>query len=50
MSEHDRYAYPHRLLHWLAWAILGLLVLHIAGALFHWLVKQDGIMKRMSLF
>jgi cytochrome b561 len=25
-------------------------VLHIAGALFHWLVKQDGVMKRMSLF
>lgn len=39
------------LLHGLmGWAILGLVGLHIAGALFHWLVKQDGVMKRMSLF
>ncbi|GHE20847.1 cytochrome b [Halomonas urumqiensis] len=34
----------------LAWVILGLVALHIAGALFHWLVKHDGVMKRMSLF
>jgi cytochrome b561 len=32
------------------WAILGLLVLHIGGAMRHWLVKRDGVMARMSLF
>lgn len=35
---------------WLAWTILGLVALHIAGALFHWRVKRDGVMQRMSLF
>ncbi|MBS9403250.1 cytochrome b [Halomonas sp. TRM85114] len=35
---------------WLGWTILGLVTLHIAGALFHWLYKHDGVMKRMSLF
>lgn len=35
---------------WLGWMILGLVTLHIAGALFHWLYKHDGVMKRMSLF
>ncbi|CAM3396720.1 cytochrome b [Halomonas lysinitropha] len=34
----------------LGWTILGLVLLHIAGALFHWLIKRDGVMKRMSLF
>lgn len=34
----------------LGWIILGLVVLHIAGALFHWLIRRDGVMKRMSLF
>lgn len=29
--------------------ILGLIGLHIAGALRHWLVKRDGVMRRMSL-
>lgn len=32
------------------WALLGLIVLHVAGALRHWLVKRDGVMARMSLF
>jgi len=32
------------------WVILGLLVLHIGGAMRHWLVKRDGVMARMSLF
>jgi len=34
----------------LGWTILGLVLLHIGGALFHWLIKRDGVMKRMSLF
>lgn len=34
----------------LGWAIVVLLVLHIAGALFHWRIKQDNVTKRMSLF
>lgn len=33
-----------------ALAVAGLLALHIAGALRHWLVKKDGVMQRMSLF
>ncbi|MFO8045063.1 MAG: cytochrome b/b6 domain-containing protein [Halomonas sp.] len=35
---------------WLGWAILGLVALHIAGALFHWLIRRDNVMTRMSLF
>ncbi len=35
---------------WLGLVILGLVGLHIAGALFHWLIRRDGVMKRMSLF
>lgn len=31
-------------------AILLLAGLHVAGALRHWLVKRDGVMRRMSLF
>ncbi len=34
----------------LGWALLALLALHIAGALMHWLIKRDGVMRRMSLF
>jgi len=33
-----------------ALAVAGLLALHIAGALRHWLIKKDGVMRRMSLF
>ena len=32
------------------WLIVTLLVLHIGGALKHWLVKRDTVMTRMSLF
>jgi len=32
------------------WVLLGLIVLHLAGALWHWLVRRDGVMARMSLF
>lgn len=35
---------------WLALAIVGLLALHVAGGLQHWLIKNDGVMRRMSLF
>lgn len=31
------------------WVILGLIVLHIGAAMWHWLVKRDGVMARMSL-
>ncbi len=34
----------------LGWAFLALLALHIAGAMRHWLIKRDGVMRRMSLF
>jgi len=34
---------------WLGWVILGLITLHIAGALYHWLIRRDGVMERMSL-
>lgn len=33
-----------------ALAVMLLLGLHIAGALRHWLIKKDGVMRRMSLF
>jgi cytochrome b561 len=32
------------------WILVGLLVLHIGGAMRHWLIKRDGVMTRMSLF
>ncbi|MFB9147177.1 cytochrome b [Halomonas alkalicola] len=35
---------------WLGWVILGLITLHISGALYHWLIRRDGVMARMSLF
>ena len=35
---------------WLGWIILALVVLHVAGAVFHWKIKRDNVMKRMSLF
>ncbi|MCB8887870.1 cytochrome b [Vreelandella malpeensis] len=34
----------------LGWAIVVLLVLHLLGALYHWRIKRDGVMTRMSLF
>lgn len=34
----------------LGWVLLGLIVLHIGGALWHWRIKRDGVMARMSLF
>ena len=35
----------HRLL---AWSLLGLILLHIAGALHHAMVRRDGLLKRMT--
>lgn len=32
-----------------AWVILGLVGLHVAGALYHWRIRQDEVMHRMSL-
>lgn len=32
------------------WTILTLAIIHIAAALYHWLIRRDGVMKRMSLF
>ncbi|MFV8835430.1 cytochrome b [Aquisalimonas sp.] len=32
------------------WAIAALVCLHIAGAVYHWRVRRDGVMQRMSLF
>ena len=32
------------------WVLLGLVVLHVGAALWHWRVKRDGVMARMSLF
>ena len=31
------------------WAVYAFLSLHILGALFHWLVRRDGIASRMGL-
>ena len=31
----------------LAWALLGVIALHVAGALYHALVKRDGVVRRM---
>jgi len=31
------------------WALLALVLLHIAGGLYHWLIRKDGVMTRMSL-
>jgi cytochrome b561 len=35
---------------WLGWIILALVLLHVAGAVFHWKIKRDNVMQRMSLF
>lgn len=34
----------------LGWVILGLAALHIAGAMYHWMIRKDRVMGRMSLF
>jgi cytochrome b561 len=32
------------------WVILGLILIHVSAAIYHWRIKRDGVMKRMSLF
>ena len=32
------------------WVILCLILVHVSAAVYHWRVKHDGVMKRMSLF
>ncbi|PYZ99662.1 cytochrome b [Gammaproteobacteria bacterium 2W06] len=31
------------------WTLLGLVSVHIAGALYHWFIRKDGVMTRMSM-
>lgn len=31
------------------WSILGLVGLHVAGAIYHWRIRRDDVMQRMSL-
>ena len=33
----------------ISWILIGLILLHTAAALYHWRVKRDGVMQRMSL-
>jgi cytochrome b561 len=35
---------------WLGWVLIGLILIHVAAALMHWLIQRDGVMERMSLF
>lgn len=32
------------------WLLIVLITLHVIGALYHWWIKRDNVMKRMSLF
>lgn len=32
------------------WVILGLILIHVGAAIYHWRIKRDGVMRRMSLF
>lgn len=34
----------------IGWMLTGLVGIHIAAALKHWLINRDGVMRRMSLF
>lgn len=46
-------ALSERLYAWhgaVGWALLGLIVVHVGAALYHWLIRRDGVMQRMSLF
>jgi len=36
--------------HWFAWALIGLIVLHVAAVVHHDLLRRDGIFRRMSPF
>ena len=43
-------AYPTSHVHgWIATLLALLIALHVAGALWHWLVRHDGVTRRMGL-
>ena len=43
-------AYPSFVAHgWIASLLAVLIALHVAGALWHWLVRRDGVMRRMGV-
>ncbi|MDR9433384.1 MAG: cytochrome b [Spiribacter sp.] len=31
----------------IGWLLMGLVLVHISGALYHWLIRRDGVMQRM---
>lgn len=35
---------------YVAYLLVGLIVIHIAGAIYHWIFRRDEVMQRMSLF
>ncbi|MEC8918328.1 MAG: cytochrome b/b6 domain-containing protein [Pseudomonadota bacterium] len=46
-------ALSERLYQWhgrVGWTILVLALIHISAALYHWCIRRDGVMQRMSLF
>ncbi len=43
-------AYPSFHVHgWIAALLTALIAVHVAGALWHWLARRDGVMRRMGL-
>jgi len=34
---------------WVGWTILTLIVVHVAAAVYHWKIRRDGVMQRISL-
>lgn len=34
----------------LGWALAALSIVHISGGIYHWLIRRDGVITRMSLF
>ena len=34
--------------YWLAWAVLALVGLHVAGVLYHRVIRHDGVLARMT--
>lgn len=35
---------------YVGYALIALIALHIAGAMYHWRIRRDGVMQRMALF
>ncbi|MCC6779438.1 MAG: cytochrome b/b6 domain-containing protein [Hyphomicrobiales bacterium] len=45
----DFLVYPTRVVHgYLAWLLVALIVLHVLAALYHQLVRKDGLLRRMA--